>query len=203
VTVHIGFWTTLLFAVLERSGSTETFAEWTPDRLPEPAARPRDGRLPELIASLVFLALFAGAIAWQQVGSVVHDDEGGVIPVLDPALWSFWLPWFLGLIAAEAIFAALIYRKGWSWAAAVVNTVLGLAFAVPAVLLLLDGALLNPAFLDAVGRSPDAATGGGRTVSTIVIASVVLITAWDVVDGFVKARRNSDGAPRSRVTADR
>lgn len=194
-TVHIGFWTTLLFVVLERSGPPEDCVEWTPDRLPESAARSRDGRLPELIASMVFLALFAGAIIWQQVGSVVRDADGDGIPVLDPGLWSFWLPWFLGLIAAEAIFATWIYRQGWSWAAAVVNCALGLAFAVPAVALVLGSGVLNPAFLDAVGWNPEAAAGGGWTVSTIIAASTVIITAWDVVDGFLKTKRNS--APAS------
>lgn len=202
VTVHIGFWTTLLFVVLERSEGTETFGEWTPDRLPELPERSRDGRLPDLIASLVFLALVAGAIIWQQAGTVVEDDDGGAIPLLDPALWSLWLPWFLGLIAAEAIFAVRLYRRGWSWAAAVVNSVLGLAFAVPAVLLVLGDGVLNPAFLDAVGWSPDAVTGGGWTVSTIVAASVVIITAWDVVDGFVKAKRASAPPSRRPVPVD-
>ncbi|MFF0991549.1 permease prefix domain 1-containing protein [Kocuria nitroreducens] len=202
VTVHIGFWTTVLFVILERSGTSEAFGEWTPDRLPELTERSRDGRLPDLIASLVFLALFAGAIIWQQVGSVVRDTDGDAIPVLDPALWSFWLPWFLGLIAAEAIFATWIYRHGWSWAAAVVNSVLGLAFAVPAVFLVFGGKVLNPAFLDAVDWSPHAVTGGGWMVSTIVAASIVIITAWDVVDGFIKAKRSSTPALRPRVTAD-
>jgi hypothetical protein len=196
VIVHIGFWTTLVFAIVERSATPDDSQQWTPDHLPEPTTGSREGRLPDLVASLVFLALFAGAIIWQQVSPFVQGDDGTAIPVFDPALWSFWLPWFLGLIAAEALFAVWIYRQGWSWAGAVVNFVLGLAFAVPAVVLVFEGALFNPAFLNAVDWHPDAATGAGWTVSTIIVASVVIITVWDVVDGFIKAKRAPTPAPR-------
>ncbi|MEG9249397.1 permease prefix domain 1-containing protein [Arthrobacter sp. Soc17.1.1.1] len=194
-TVHIGFWTTLLFVVLERSGTADTGMEWRLDRLPELPDRTRDGRLAELVASLVFLALFAGAILWQQIRSVARADDGSAIPLLDPALWSFWLPWFLALIVLEAGFAVRLYLRGWTWHAAVVNVLLNLAFVVPAILLWSEGRLLNPDFVAAVGWDPAVATGGGWTVVSIVTAVTVLIAAWDVVDGFLKARRAAVAAP--------
>ncbi|WP_247827177.1 hypothetical protein [Arthrobacter antioxidans] len=193
VTVHVGFWTTLVFAVLERSGTTDTGTEWSPDRLPAVPDHSRRSRLPDFIASLVFLAALAVAVLWQQVSSVVRDPDGRAIPFLDPALWSFWLPWFLGLIIAEAAFALWLYLRDWSWAAAVVNLALDLAFAVPVILLWSEGRLLNPEFTDAVGWDPAAPTGGGWTIASIVTGVLVLFVAWDVVDGFLKARRA--GAP--------
>ncbi len=202
VTVHVGFWTTLVFAILERAGATDAGLEWTPEGLPALPDHSRHGRLPDLVASLVFLGVLAGAVLWQQVRSVVRADDGSVIPLLDPALWSFWLPWFLALIVLEAGFAVRLYLRDWSWAAAVVNLCLALAFAVPAVLLWSEGRLLNPAFLDAVGWDPAAATGGGWTVASIITAVVVLIAAWDVVDGFLKARRASAPVPRHPVLVD-
>ncbi|WP_146067465.1 hypothetical protein [Arthrobacter sp. SX1312] len=144
VTVHVSFWTTLVFAVLERASVTDTGVEWSPDRLPALPDHSRRSRLPEFIASLVFLAALAVAVLWQQVSSVVRAADGSAVPLLDPALWSFWLPWFLGLIAAEAVFAAWLYLRDWSWAAAVVNLVLALAFAVPAVLLWSGGGCSIP-----------------------------------------------------------
>ena len=203
VTVHIGFWSTLVFVILERTGVPDTGLGWSPDTLPALPDRSRHARLPELVASLVFLAVFAGAILWQQVRSVVNADDGSAIPLLDPALWSFWLPWFLGLIVLEAGFAVWLYLRDWSWPAAVVNLALALAFAVPAVLLWSGGRLLNPAFVDAVGWGPAVATGGGWTVGSIVTAVVVLITAWDVVDGFLKARRASAPGARQPVLVGR
>ncbi|MGV0108706.1 permease prefix domain 1-containing protein [Arthrobacter sp. CP30] len=202
-TVHIGFWTTLLFVVLERSGTTDGTMEWTVDRLPDLPDHDRSARLPEFIASLVFLGLFAGAIVWQQLRSVVRDEAGGAVPLLDPALWSFWIPWFLGLIAAEALFALRVYRRGWSWWSAVVNLVLGLAFAVPALLLWAGGRVLNPAFTDAVGWDPAVAAGGGWTAGGIVVAAVVIIAAWDVADGFLRAHRALAAHPARPLSAHR
>lgn len=201
VTVHVGFWTTLLFVILERTGSTEAGMEWTVDRLPELPDGSRDGRRSELVASLVFLAVFAGLILWQQMRPAVRAEDGSGIPLLDPALWTSWLPWFLGLIVAEAFFATWIFRRGWSWSSAAVNLVLGVAFTVPALQLWAAGDLLNPAFLDATGWEPGVATEGW-TVSTIVTASVLVLAVWDVADGFLKAGRASGAASPRRVLAD-
>lgn len=200
VTVHVAFWTTLVFAVLERSSVTGTGTGWSPDCLPTLPDHSRRSRLPELIASLVFLAALAVAVLWQQVSSVVRGPDGSAIPLLDPALWSFWIPWFLGLVLAEAAFAVWVYLRDWSWAAAVVNLGLNLAFAVPAVLLWSGGRLLNPDFVDAVGWDPAVATGGW-TIGSVVTGAVVLFAAWDVVDGFLRARRATDAPARQPVPA--
>ena len=69
----------------------------------------------------MFLVLFAAAIVWQQFGVIWIDGERQPIPVLDPALWSFWIPWFLGLIVLEIAFAVAIYLRGWTWMLAGVN----------------------------------------------------------------------------------
>lgn len=196
VTVHLAFWITLVFVIIERSGSTGPGAAWSPEDLPELSDHSRRSRLPELVASLVFLAVLAVAILWQQVSSVVTGPGGRGIPFLDPALWSFWIPWFLGLVVAEAVFAVLLYLRDWSWAAAVVNLCLGLAFAVPAVLLWSEGRLLNPDFVDAVGWGPAVAPGEIGAVVPLVSAAIVILTCWDVVDGFLKARRAADAPAR-------
>ncbi|MFJ6003826.1 hypothetical protein [Arthrobacter sp. NPDC092385] len=187
VALQIAFWITLLFVVLERSSAAGTWPSWSPEHLPQVPGRSRHARLAEFVASLVFLALFAGVIIWQQVSSVVRDAGGNPIPLLEPALWSFWIPWFLGLIIAECVFAGWLYARGWSWAAAIVNLCLNIAFTAPAVLLLSEGRLLNGAFFEAVGLGSDVAGGEGWMVG--VIAPLVLIAAWDVVDGFLKAWR--------------
>ncbi|WP_104181928.1 permease prefix domain 1-containing protein [Arthrobacter sp. B0490] len=199
VTVHLGFWTTLVFVLLERAGTADTGIQWSPEGLPALPDHSRHARLPEFVASLVFLAALAAAIVWQHVSSVVRGPDGRAIALLDPALWAFWLPWFLVLLLAEAAFAAWVYLRDWSWAAAAMNLVLNLAFAVPAVLLWSGGRLLNPDFVAAVGWDPAVATGGGWTVASIVTGAVVLVAAWDVVDGFLRARRASLPATRQPV----
>ncbi|GAA1819611.1 permease prefix domain 1-containing protein [Agromyces neolithicus] len=191
VGVHLCFWVTLVFAVLERSPGTVPLTTWTPEQLPQPRDDARAGRLGDLVASVVFLVLFAVAIVWQQSGAVWIDGERQPIPVLDPALWSFWIPWFLGLIALEVVFAIVIYLRGWTWVLAGINVLLTIAFTVPALWLFLSGQLLDPAFIEAIGWPWGEASGA--TIAVIVVV-VIGVTVWDIIDGFIKAARNRGGS---------
>jgi hypothetical protein len=189
--VHLGFWVTLVFAILERSPGTKAIEQWTPQQLPEIRDEGRAGRLGDLIASLVFLTLFAVLILWQQVSPPFLDRPGEAIPVLDPELWSFWLPYFLVLIVLEMLFAVAIYAWGWNWPLAVVNLVLNVAFTVPALWLFATGQLFNPAFLDAVGWPWGEASG---VTTTVLILVFVGIAVWDVIDGVIKTVRGRGGS---------
>jgi hypothetical protein len=57
--VHVAFRTTLVFIILDRTG-TRTGARWTPDALPEP--QEAGATRGDFIASLVFLGTAAGAL---------------------------------------------------------------------------------------------------------------------------------------------
>ena len=184
VAIQLVFWFTLVFALVDRAGDKSLDIEWTPDQLP---ALPTTGRLSAVELALSMAALvFAGVfIVWQQVAQPIVI--GGVAyPVFDPALWSFWLPWFLAVIAIEVVFTALLYRAGrWTWPFAVVNALLAAAFAVPAFWLLQSDHLWNPA---AVTALQGAGYGGAVAPMTVIIAiSILVISAWDAVDGFRKA----------------
>ena len=192
VGVHLCFWVTLVFAVLERSpGTSVPLTTWTPEQLPQPRDDAKAGRLGDLIASVVFLVLFAIAIVWQQSGAIWINGERQPIPVLDPALWSFWIPWFLVLIVVEIAFAIVIYLRGWTWTMAGINVLLNVAFAVPALWLFLSGQLFAPEFVEAIGWPWGEASG--VTVAVFVFA-VIGVTVWDIIDGFLKAARNRGGS---------
>ena len=72
IAVHLGFWTTLVFAILERvpaaPGRRGVDLEWKPEMLPQIADEGRRSRLADLIASLVFLGVFAVVLVWQHFG---------------------------------------------------------------------------------------------------------------------------------------
>jgi hypothetical protein len=191
VIVHIGFWTTLVFFIVERSarGADVGFVgEWTPDSLPE--RKDRGAGLSDLVASLVFLAVAAGAILWDHFIGFVYLGEGeGRMSFLAPGLWPWWIGALFVLMVLEALLAVSVYAKGrWDIGSASVNLCLNLGIALPAVWLLMEQQLIHPDVFTAIISAGDAQTVGG-VVSTVIGFGIVGIAAWDSVDAFLKARR--------------
>ncbi|PPL15714.1 permease prefix domain 1-containing protein [Microterricola pindariensis] len=191
VGVHLCFWVTLVFVLIERQGANRSrpLLEWTPDMLPQlPSGNRRS--LGELVPTLVFLAVFAAWIVWQHFNSFFTDAAGDPIPLLSPALWSSWLPYFLALIVLEMGFALWLYLRGrWTLTLALVNLLLNLAFTVPALWLLLTGQLINPAFEAAVPVDGSNVAAVSGAVYPIIAIALVGFALWDAVDGFVRAWR--------------
>ncbi|WP_251151899.1 permease prefix domain 1-containing protein [Cellulosimicrobium sp. Marseille-Q4280] len=186
VALQIAFWTTLVFAILERTGHgrTDDFTgPWTVDRLPDVRER-RDVSLADTVASVGLLALVVAALFLQRSVSWFHTADGAAIPVLDPGLWPGWVALFLGVVAVDAVIAIVTYARGrWTVGLATLNTVSAVVFAVPTVWLATNDRLVNPAFLEASG-------GDSLTwLTPVIVASVVVICGWDVLDGWVKALR--------------
>jgi hypothetical protein len=188
VTIQMLFWFTLVFALLERFGdqelSTGTPAAWTVDALPE---LPDDGRLGifEVASTVIANVLVIGGILWVQLQPPIVLD-GQAFALFDPALWSFWLPYFVAVSVLEIAFAIALYMRGrWTMTFAIGNALLGAAFAVPAVWLLQNDLLFNPALVAKVTAATDGTWLG--VTGVIIGVSVVAIVAWDAIDGFRKA----------------
>lgn len=205
VAVQIAFWLTFVFAVIEQtSGGTRPLTTWTPDRLP---TLPRRSHISvtETVVGAAGLLIFAGVIVWQQFSSFYLDDKGSPIPFLEPGLWSSWLPYFMILIALEIGFLFLKFGQGrWTWLTATVNVGLAVAFTVPAVWLLNTGRLLNSEFLTAAEQATTLRleTSTFYVVTTVI---VIVLAAWDSIDGFVRtirANREFSGARGDRAAAD-
>lgn len=189
IAVQVAFWTTLVFAIFERVLPRPPGA-WNPDMLPEaPGAGGSTGRT-DMIASLVALTIAAVALVWQHVGSPVVGSDGR-IPILAPDLWIPWLALLLVVLAAEAVHAVWLFRRGWTWTVAALNAVIGIAFAAITVPLLLAHRVLNPDLLEHLGWTGQ--TEIGDVVAAVVI---ILITVWEVGTGFVRAARRPR-APRA------
>ena len=205
VTIQTLFWFTLVFALLERYGDkdvstvTGTGKPWTVDDLPD---LPATGRLSvaEVVSTIIANVFVIGAILWVQLQPPIVID-GQAFPLFDPALWSFWLPYFIVVSLLEIAFTVVLYMRGrWTMAFATANAVLGAAFAIPALWLLQNGMLLNPALVDAI----ETETGGtwAQVTGVIIGVSIVAIVAWDAIDGFRKANaaRNTSAGPSVPVT---
>ncbi|MDQ0647201.1 hypothetical protein QFZ53_001397 [Microbacterium natoriense] len=194
--IHICFWTTLVFVVLERTGSSTSIDEWDVDQLLE-ITENGAGRN-ELIASLVFLGIAVGAVLWDRFRGFI---PGEALPILNPDLWPWGMGLLLLLVAAEAVFAIIIFRRGgWTVGAAVVNTVLALAFLAWVLVLLLRGELVNPDFLahvvtaggDGFAAGDAEASGEGgiiRILAVVLGFGVAAGVVWDIVDGWIKTVR--------------
>ncbi|MFC8680000.1 permease prefix domain 1-containing protein [Microbacterium ureisolvens] len=190
VIVHIGFWTTLVFFIVERSTRNTDVGlvgRWTPDDLPEP--REKGAGLSDLVASLVFLAIAAGAILWDHFIGFVYTPETGWMPFLAPALWPWWVGALFVLMVLEALLAIFVYAKGrWDMRSATINLFLNLIVAGGALWLLSQQQLINPAFFPAVTPADSSETVTG-IVQALFGFGIVAIAVWDTVDAFLKARR--------------
>jgi hypothetical protein len=186
VVIHVAFWVTLVFWVLERSGTPAAGQEeeWTPDRLPE-LPRRRVLGLKELVGGLGFVALVLAWLPWQHFRSPVDDAAGDRVPLLDPDLWSSgWLWGFVALLVLTAVVEVVKYRAG-DWTTGVTVTVVALDVLTAAylVLLLTTQTVVNPA-LDTGGDAPAAAD---RIVLVVALVVAALGSA-EAVRGHLRHR---------------
>ncbi|MGO1408322.1 MAG: permease prefix domain 1-containing protein [Brachybacterium sp.] len=186
VIVHLCFWVTLVFVILERTGA-ETGTTWDVDQLPEERST-GTGRT-DVLASLVLVAIMLGALAWDLVRGLAVID-GSTVQVLHPDLWPGWTLALAALLLLEAGLAIAIFAQGrWSTTAAIVNTALAVAFVSWALTLLGRGQLLNPELLGSAQASGVDA-GTMRILGTILVVSIVGCSAWDAIDGWLKTARD-------------
>lgn len=187
--VHVVFWTTLVFVILERTG-TETGADWSVDDLP-PTTRETGTGLSDLILSLVFLGLVLAALLWDHIAGLVHL-EGDWMPVLNPGLWPGWTLVLALIVLAEAAHAIVLHVRGrWSRGLATVNTVVAAAAAAWALVLLAMGELLNPEVIE-LARTVGAIGSSSLGTLGVLLGLLVLgIAVWDSLDGWAKTRREA------------
>jgi len=192
VAVNLCFWTTLVFVIVERTGAgagKDLTTAWTVDQLPEPTSR--GVGFGDMVASLVFLALAAGAIIWDlTIGFIPAYVVPGEEPLsfLDPGLWPWWIAGLFVIMALEATLAVVVYLVGrWTPWLAVANAVLALAVAVPALILLSQGQLLNPEYFPTI--IPEDAEKVAAIVSVVTGFGIAAIALWDIIDVSIKTVR--------------
>ena len=120
-------------------------------RRPPRAEASGGATLSDLIASLVFLAIAAGAILWDHFVGFVYFADTGWVSFLAPELWPWWIGGLFVLMALEALLAISVYAKGrWDIGSATINLVLNLTVAGYALWLLSQQQLINPEFFPTV-----------------------------------------------------
>lgn len=186
VIMHLFFWTTVVFAILDRSGARVT-TRWTVDRLPE--APERQGGVADAIASVVVLALVAGAVLWDRFRGFAFLEDAWT-SVLSTELWPWWIGGLFAIMLAEAVFVLVRATRGaWTRGLAVVRTALAVVFVSWMATVLGRGILLAPeigAALSGIGVGPEVMrilaillAAGVAGVAVGAVASVV--QAWNGV----------------------
>jgi hypothetical protein len=180
--LHVAFWTTLVFVILERSGhETMTSEPWTPDKLPEPKAS--GATFADMVASIVVMGVLAGAVLWDLWLGFVPEHR---VSLVNPALWPTAVVILFAIMALVAMLSVVVHVQGrWTLRTAIANTV----FALLAVgtLAYSSGHLLNPAFFEAV--IDDDPAGVHRILTILCWFFIAGIALWSIIDAFLKAHR--------------
>jgi hypothetical protein len=188
------FWTTLGYAVVELAESArEADGEapewtteirkaiaWTPARLPKETSA-RAVRVNDAVEAIVGGSIGIALIFIQRSVSPFNDAGGAAIPILNPALWSMWIPLLVVLaVTWMAVEFIKLVRGAWSVPIAVAITLLTVATTGIEIYLLGTGQFFNPAFLEKIG-----ATGWVAAGSPLVL----LLIALNVFDAAKKVFR--------------
>lgn len=190
--IHLVFWVTLVFAVLDRRGVVLHAPEraWSPDDLP--AARPGRVGIGETIASVAVQTLLLGVVLWSW--QYRPSAQAEPVPVLAESLRPTVTAVLVVVLLAGITLALVAYRVGrWTPWMAVATTVLDTVFAGVVIWLVGSGRLLDPAFVDALGAGPlldePAALSAATVLGTVAAWAVGIGCAVDVVDTWRKALR--------------
>ncbi|MBF9131954.1 hypothetical protein I0C86_23745 [Plantactinospora sp. S1510] len=187
VAVHIAFWLTLTFAILERTTPVQGLGDWNVDQLPRVPVD-REMSLASTATAVAWLLFGIAYLPLQHFQSWIESDSGANIPIIDPALWSSWLPVLLAVLVGSVVFEIVKYRVGrWTWPLIGVNVALHLAFAVPVAWLILSDRLLSPEFVQRFEWLREGDNLGTVANVTAVVLAVVVI--WDVLDSVRAIRR--------------
>ena len=144
VGVQIAFWSTLFFVFLERADAarqardevTAKLAGWTVERLPE---GPRKGiSISETVGEVVTVGFTAIGLLVAETLSVAGPS--GPIPIVEPSLGSFWIPFLFATLLALGVIHVFVYTVGrWTMGFAALYAIVEVAWAAPIVWLALKG----------------------------------------------------------------
>ena len=182
--VNVAFWTTLVFAILERlpSAREHLVRAWTPDRLPEPPSR--RGRYAGLIAETVAMVLFVAFLLISPALPFRTDSAGDPISFLSPWLWDTGVVYLYVVLAVAGL--AFNYVKmyvRWSAPVAAAGALVHLASTAVVVWAASTNRLLNPEFVAAAGWPADVWEWVRVGVLISAVVTVVMV-AVELVRGF-------------------
>ena len=208
--VHIVFWTTLLFVLIERTSlrrPTPT-ESWTPAALPDPQPR-RRAQFGELVGEAVALVLVVAFVLVSPLLGIRTDAAGEPIGILSPWLWETGVVYLLLLLAIARLGLSFAkYYTRWNLPLAVARAVVDVACVAAVLGLHSADRLLNQAFVEAAGWPPSAMrwVGIGLGVALVVVLvrtgyeliAGISTRSWLAADVGGLLRRSVDALPGTR-----
>jgi hypothetical protein len=208
--VHICFWTTLLFVLIERRPAPRPAPAkpWTPAALPDPQPS-RRARFGEVVGEAVVLVLAVTFTLISPRLRIQTDAAGDPIGVLSPWLWETGMVYVLSVLAIARLGLSVAkHYSRWNLPLAVARPVVDLACAAVILALYAADRFLNPAFVEAAGWPSSAMrwVGIGLGVALVVelVRAVVELVAgistrsWAASDIGGLLRRSVDALPGPR-----
>ncbi|MFV0632825.1 hypothetical protein [Demequina sp.] len=196
VGVHLVFWVTLVFAVIQRAGSgpSEWSEPWTVERLKESPDIRVSGV--ETGFALGTLAITAALIVWQQLWPWATNEAGEGLPVLNPDLWTWVLPGLLAVMAIEAVAVIVRQVRGrWTMGDWWLTLALDLATIVLIAVPVIAHDFLNRELFAEIGW-PDAATTitlhQAEWTVLIIVVVVCIADAWGSLNRSRRSRSRAD-----------
>ena len=198
VAMHIFFWVTLTFFLVERYGDKKDIPSetWTPDKLPALPARQRISKTDALVgASWSVLAVWACVLQIPEIHRLLAPD----VPLFfSPAMWPYWtlalLAWSIVSLGAEIMKLVI---GGWTGLMTSVITIVNLVVIGYFIsLITFIKPVVNPEFTQAVAHvlnKPDV-TGGIDISVKIFVAVIVAISIFEIyeaVKSYVMSKRRS------------
>ncbi|NUO97695.1 MAG: hypothetical protein HOW59_07165 [Nonomuraea sp.] len=195
VAMYLAVGVTGLFALADRQrsgrpGAAASLAEpWTPDRLTT-ADDPRPARWSDLIGDIVLVAALIAALFAQRTLSPVTTTEGAPVPIVNPALWAFWIPYFIAVIVLVLLVKAVDLRQRQRNApTALARTALTLAGTVPLAWLFWQAQVLDHALTHDTGALP----APGSWIAWLAIMVLALVTIGSLLQSWRPRNRHRAG----------
>ncbi|MDQ4215696.1 permease prefix domain 1-containing protein [Microbacterium capsulatum] len=178
-TVHVGFWTTLAFAALERAGKVGDIGlDWTPDKLPRRAIP--TARLADFAGTAVLFAILIGSVVWDRTIGWGQDH----VRLLSADLWpGTMIVWFALLALGLAVEVTVVVRGRWNVPLALANTAIALVALIGAIALVWQDRVLDHDLMAHMRAASTPTTDVVQIVNivlTVVLAGILVGLVMDL-----------------------
>ncbi len=207
VIFHVLFWITVVFIIIERSGSEKIHLpflkdtkQWSPDDLVKmkPIPKVKVITLSDTIFSLVGILIFSFVYwnAYRLLGIYTTNDNGSlkfVMPIFNQNVLQSFAPIVLLCIVLSLVLSFIKWRAGqWTMLIAITNALLQSVGTIVFILMAIHQDFIHSAsipYMAAILETTSAKVA--YTIDKILLVSIiiaVLANAFDIYQGFKKAK---------------